>query len=383
MPFAHNAVTTFNIDRDRRDFDVASRVERYLTKTNQNKFAALMMKMGKKTTKSKEFYWFDSMNDVWATQINNGGGYDADPSTVDLVVDDASIFAAKDLFYCGRTNELMLVNEVDTDTNTVTVTRNYGGSGIAALDNDDYIYRLGNAMEENSLPPASKILQPDKFYNFTQILRTTFDESETDWSEDKETAESERKRLRQDKAIAHTLDMERVVLFGQRKEDTVNKRHLTGGLRYFLSSNATNVDGVLTENTLINTILPDVWKYQGGDRFLIGSMFLMGVINNWAGDRIKTNTGDKSYGLDLNYLITPWGRLYLVHSHALDGYFADWGFIVNMKALKLRPLQRRDTKLITNIQENGRDGWKDEYKTEFGVEVRLEKTHGIIHGVTG
>lgn len=380
MAFKHTAVTTFDISNERRDFDVAPQIERYLTKNGLNKFAALLMKMGKKVTKSKRFTWFDSMNDVWQTQINS-----VSANASELVVDDASIFAPKDLLYCGRVDEVMFVNDVDTVTNTVTVIRNYGGnpSGAGALQNGDYVIRLGNAMEENSLAPRSKILQPDEFYNYTQILRTPFDESETDAAEDKETNESERKRLRQDKAIAHTLDMERIVLFGQRKEDNVDKRHLTGGLRYFIKSNVTNVNGILTENTLINNILPNVWKYQGGDRFLIGSMFLMGVINNWAGDRIKTNSGDKSYGMDLQYLITPWGRLYLVHSHALDGYFADWGFIVNLKALKLRPLKGRDTKLRTNIQENDRDGWKDEYKTEFGVEVRLEKTHGIIYGVTG
>lgn len=380
MAFKHTAVTTFDISNERRDFDVAPQIERYLTKNGLNKFAALLMKIGKKVTKSKRFTWFDSMNDVWQTQINS-----VSANANELVVDDASIFAPKDLLYCGRVDEVMFVNDVDTVTNTVTVIRNYGGnpSGAGALQNGDYVIRLGNAMEENSLAPRSKILQPDEFYNYTQILRTPFDESETDAAEDKETNESERKRLRQDKAIAHTLDMERIVLFGQRKEDNVDKRHLTGGLRYFIKSNVTNVNGILTENTLINNILPNVWKYQGGDRFLIGSMFLMGVINNWAGDRIKTNSGDKSYGIDLQYLITPWGRLYLVHSHALDGYFADWGFIVNLKALKLRPLKGRDTKLRTNIQENDRDGWKDEYKTEFGVEVRLEKTHGIIYGVTG
>lgn len=383
MAFKHTAVTTFDISNERRDFDVAPQIERYLTKNGLNKFAALLMKLTKKVTKSKRFTWFDSMNDVWQTQINNDGGYNTEAD--ELKVDDASIFAPKDLLYCGRVDEVMFVNEVNLDTNTVTVIRNYGGnsSGAGVLQNDDYVIRLGNAMEENSLAPQSKILQPDEFYNYTQILRTPFDESETDAAEDKETNESERKRLRQDKAIAHTLDMERIVLFGQRKEDNVHKRHLTGGLRYFINSNVTNVNGILTENTLVNNILPNVWKYQGGDRFLIGSMFLMGVINNWAGDRIKTNSGDKSYGMDLQYLITPWGRLYLVHSHALDGYFADWGFIVNLKALKLRPLKGRDTKLRTNIQENDRDGWKDEYKTEFGVEVRLEKTHGIIYGVTG
>src|SRR5690606_13670894 len=155
-----------------------------------------------KVTKSKRFTWFDSMNDVWQTQINHDGVYNADAT--ELVVDDASIFAPKDLLYCGRVDEVMFVTDVNTDTNTVTVIRNYGGnsSGAGVLQNDDYVIRLGNAMEENSLAPRSKILQPDEFYNYTQILRTPFDESETDAAEDKETNESERKRLRQDKAIA-------------------------------------------------------------------------------------------------------------------------------------------------------------------------------------
>ena len=39
-----------------------------------NKFAALLMKLTKKVTKSKRFTWFDSMNDVWQTQINNAVG---------------------------------------------------------------------------------------------------------------------------------------------------------------------------------------------------------------------------------------------------------------------------------------------------------------------
>ena len=163
-----------------------SRTDRTIPDQNGlNKFAALLMKLTKKVTKSKRFTWFDSMNDVWQTQINNDGGYNADAT--ELVVDDASIFAPKDLLYCGRVDEVMFVTDVNTDTNTVTVIRNYGGisSGAGVLQNDDYVIRLGNAMEENSLAPHSKILQPDEFYNYTQILRTPFDESETDAAEDK------------------------------------------------------------------------------------------------------------------------------------------------------------------------------------------------------
>jgi hypothetical protein len=47
-----------------------------------------------------------------------------------------------------------------------------------------------------------------------------------------------------------------------------------------------------------------------------------------------------------------------------------------------RPLRGRDTKLRTNIQAPGLDGWQDEYLTEAGLEVRLEKVHGILSNAT-
>jgi hypothetical protein len=53
-----------------------------------------------------------------------------------------------------------------------------------------------------------------------------------------------------------------------------------------------------------------------------------------------------------------------------------------MDYIAYRPLAGRDTTLKTNIQNNDVDGWMDEYLTEAGLEVRLEKTHAILKGVT-
>jgi hypothetical protein len=41
-------------------------------------------------------------------------------------------------------------------------------------------------------------------------------------------------------------------------------------------------------------------------------------------------------------------------------------------------LKGRDTKLMTNIQNNDEDGRRDMYQTECGLEIKLPKTHGII-----
>src|SRR5690606_40300328 len=85
-------------------------------------------------------------------------------------------------------------------------------------------------MEEFSSAPETKVAQPVKEYNYTQIFRRPFDQSMTSEREALRTSETERARLRRDQALEHRLDIERALLFGERKEDVANKRRMTGGL---------------------------------------------------------------------------------------------------------------------------------------------------------
>src|SRR5690606_6304580 len=179
------AVLTFDIDEHRRDFDVAAEIARYVPDTTQ--WAVLLMRARKRTTGTAEFFWFDE--DVYVSWTRVEGTYA--PSETEIIVQDATAYAPADLIKVPRTGEVMLVTETNPPANTIFVVRGYSGTTAAALNDGDWTHRMGNAMEENSTAPQSKIVQPTKFRNYTQIVRTPFDESMTSAAEDKKTRENE------------------------------------------------------------------------------------------------------------------------------------------------------------------------------------------------
>jgi hypothetical protein len=42
----------------------------------------------------------------------------------------------------------------------------------------------------------------------------------------------------------------------------------------------------------------------------------------------------------------------------------------------------RDTKVLPNRQPNDQDGRKDEYLSEVGLQFGLQRTHGVLTGIT-
>lgn len=373
------AVLTFDIDNQRRDFDVANEIARYVPDTTQ--WAVLLMRARKKATGSAEFFWYDE--DVYVSWTKVVGAH-GDTDT-NITVQDALAYAPKDLLKVPRTGEVMFVTASDPNTNTITVVRGYSGTTPAALDDGDWTHRMANAMEEYSLSPQPKMRQPDKFRNYVQEIRTPFDESDTSAAEDKKTRENERTRLRRSKAIDHRLDIERVSLFGVPFEDTANKRRTTGGIEAYIKTNVIDFSpsgGVMTEQDFEEKVLEPVFAYGNGRKVLVCSPRLGSVLNSYGRDKIETRSGEETYGMRLRFYKSFHGDLAVVVSRVLEHSYATWGFVLDMDNIYYRPLKGRDTKLRANIQENDRDGWKDEYATKFGMEVRLEKAHAIIKGVT-
>ncbi len=371
-------VLTFDIDRERRDIDVSEDIARLIP--DDSPFVVILMRAKKKVTETAEFKWFEEEPGGWWTQINNATGYTA--ADTNLVVDDASIFAPKDVIKVPRTGEVMFVTASNTTTNTITVVRGYGVTAAAALNDNDWLVRIGNAMEEFSNAPKPKLNQPTKVTNYTQIFRTPFDQSMTSAAESLKTAETERTRLRRLKALEHRLDMERAFLLGEPKEDVQNKRRMTGGLLHFIKTNVYDAGGTLTEAEFEN-FCEMLFQYGSSKKLLICAPRVLSVINQFAQGKLKTEVGEETYGVRLVRYMSAHGDLYLVKSRALEKEYAYMAIGVDMDNIAYRPLAGRDTKLRTNIQANDADGWMDEYLTEAGLEVRLEKTHAILKNVTG
>ncbi|TYO95132.1 SU10 major capsid protein [Desulfallas thermosapovorans] len=370
-------VLTFDLDTQRRDLDVARDIARYMP--DETPWTVMLLQSRKKGTQTAQFFWWEEDVYGYWTQVNSGAGYD--DTATDIVVDDASIFAPKDILKIPRTGEVMFVSAVNTGTNTITVMRGYGETAAAAINDDDYVLCLGNAMEERSSAPQEKILQPVKMYNYCGITRTTFGGSGTVLAEQQVTNEQERARLTRDKGVDHRLSLERMLLFGERKEDATNKRRMSRGIEKFITTNVYDAGGEMTEADFDQNVCEPVFKYGTKRKVLVASPRMVSIINGFAKDKLQVSQGAKEYGLDLQEYISPHGRLVIAPSRILEQYYAYHSFVIDMKYVSFRAL--RDTKLRRNIQAPDVDGFLDEYLTEAGLEFRVEKAHMTIKNATG
>lgn len=329
-----------------------------------------------------KFEWMeDGLAPRWDA-VNNGAGY-ADNATT-IVVDNGSYFAANDLVKVPRTGEVMLVTNIST--NTLTVTRGYGVTTAAALVDNDPLVIIGNVNEEFATMRTMKTTGLTPMYNYTQIWRTPFGVSRTAQNT-KLYGPKELSYQQMKKGIEHKKDIERSLIFGERKEDTsgAHPKRATGGLLSFLTANNYDAGGALTQSEFDNNISEVVFKYGSKDKILYASARLLSVINGWALGKLMIDQSAKKYGLSVFKYITPFGNYNIINGmHTLEGaVYGTYGIVIDPENVRYRPLQGGDTKLRTNIQANDTDGRIDEYLTEGGLEVRNAETHAVITGITG
>lgn len=366
---ARGPVTTFDIDRDRKELDVTKRIAE--ERPDIGLFMVILMRARKRRTINTILQWWDDRPWAWWCDVTEA----VDETSTTIPVDDASIFAPKDVAIVPRTQEQIFVEDVNLQANTITVIRGYGTVAAAPIQAGDKLMWLANAMEQFSRAPQSKVAQPTKRFNFTQTVRTPFDESMQSATDNLVTAETERQRLRRKKLFDHRLALERTAIWGQMKEDPVNRRHLTAGINSYIITHEFDFGGQMDEKTFFGPFTEMAFAYGSQDKVLLTSPTVAVRLNEFAREKIETSSGEDTYGLKLRYIQTFLGRLYIVVSRTFEHDFAGAGFVLDMENIWYRPKQTRDTKLRTNIQENDADGWRDEYLTEFAMQVELEKTH--------
>lgn len=372
-------VTSFNIDTDRRDLNVADRILEL--QPSATPFLVIGDRTSTGAAKSLEETWYDDDLAPWWTEASAT----ATTSDTEITLNDGSIVKPKDLIKNTTTKEVMFVEAVSGDK--VTVKREYGkedgaeGTAAADVSVDDNFMRMGNAMEENSRSPEGRATQPNKFYNFVQTFRTPFSGSLEDATEDKKTIEDERARLSRRKGTEHKLDLERSYVFGERNEHINEKRRTMGGLFQFLTNQYNTIGGNLTE-TILEEALEDAFRYGSKEKIFITSPRVGTAINKMARDNIQTRSGEDYYGLKIAEYISFHGTLYVATSHMFERDYVGMGVILDMENIDILPYGSFSTTLRKNLQEEDRLGWKDEYLTMSTLRVRLNKTHRVLDGIT-
>jgi hypothetical protein len=383
-------VTTFHIDSHRRDIDVSKEIS-YLVPT-ATPFLTILTRARKDPIDSLMDIWYDKGAPKWFSQIDHEGGYTN--SDTELVLDDVSYIKAKDILKNTRTGEILFTDSVDTGAKEVTVVREYGydasassGTQKAAINDGDYIMRLGNAMEENSSAPGSSVTQPSKLFNVVQTIRTPFDSSMDNELEAKKAGPRTRVRLRREKSLDHRIDIEKTSVFGERIEDVAESRRMTGGVLFYINSNSYDVEstngGNLTEAEL-EKICEQGFKYKsntGDTKLGVCSYKVAGIINQLAAQRIETTSAEEMYGMRLKKFRSFTGDLVLAPTRLFEHDYENILLILDMENISYRPFAGHDSKLRTNIQAPDLDGWKDEYMTKFSIKVRNAETHLVATGI--
>ena len=345
----------------------------------------LLLKQIKNMTKvaeNKKFDWLE--DDVKAVDdaINMAGG--ALAADTKLIVDTGALFRVGDIVQNKRTHENMYVSVINPDgdnVNELTFVRGHGEVSAAAINDNDGLKIIGNVNAEGSGTREIKSTEPEDCYNYTQIFKTPFGVTNTANATGVYGSGDELSQKRNKAGIEHLIDIGNSFYFGHRKEDAVKGNSMRGVFQ-FCTENNYAAGGTLTQANFNNLFCKNAFLYGGDVKILFADATLVSAIDGWALGKLQVSESAKAYGLRITEYMSPFGVLNIVYDKVLNnsGYN---GVILDINSLKYRPLKGRDTKLETNIQDNGEDMIKEQYITECGLELRNPKKHAVITGVTG
>lgn len=360
---------------------------------------ALLMKMAKRPVDEAEFRWFeeDPLN-RWLTLTT---GFNAAATTIS--VGDVSGIYPDDILRASWYNtttstlveELLRVTAVNRSTNQVTVGRGYGPTNAqdfsgASSASPLQITVLGNLSQEGASPPEDRNHQPVVLRNVTGITRTPFSITQSLDASRQRANPQERARLQRYWGREHRKSIEQMILFGEMNEDLSAgaPRRMTGGVVRFIQTNVFDMAQNMTLPDFYD-IAEEVFRYgDSGEKWVFASATFMTRVANMYADRLRLDQSETQLGVRYNRIVTPHGEFRLVLHRMLRGPV--WGraaIILDLSSangeplVQYRPQRGRDTKLRLNIHNPGDDLYRDEYLTEAGVQVKLERLHGLIINV--
>lgn len=346
-----------------------------------NPLVVLSKKASTSPCSSYKYEWIDNATDVrW---VNVGTAAAADATSIVLSAGEGKNAAVNDLMKVTATGEVIKVTAIATDT--LTVSRDVGGAigAKAAIAKDTKLLVIGNASMQGSGAPAENIAGTSAFDNYTQIFKTAFSITNT---LDATTVYGmqELARLRKQAGIQHAKSMEYAFLFGQKSIDTTGAQPVTttqGIVPAILGdgTTATSTKAAMTEAKLM-TFCEDLFQYGGASRTCFCSPDTLSWFAQTASSKLQLiqSDHDSTLGLNVTKYATPHGVLDLVLHPLLRTGYAGYLIALSMDEISYKPLKARDTKLITNIQDNDEDGERDQYLTEAGIMLRQPKKHGIF-----
>lgn len=283
-------------------------------------------------------------------------------------------------------------------SDTLTVVRNVGGAGLAAINPGVAIRILGSAAEEGATPPNSKTTIKENKFTYTEIFRTSFEFTKTQVaSAAYGISGSERRREQRKKLVEHKIKLNSAALWGYKSQDLTGGPNgypirTTDGINNVISTNVVDAGGVLTRKTF-EEFAETAFRYGSRTKLLLAAPKIISAFNQWGNSFMQVTPGEKKYGVKVSTIHTGHGDFMLVRDWMLEhppsggtNGFGGTAFAIDIDECEYVYLsgngENRDTRLKANVVNDGRDSYVDEYLTECGFCFKQEKWHSKLYNVT-
>jgi len=304
----------------------------------------------------------------------------ADGSGTTLTVADAYIYQVNDLVKVE--SEIMRVTAIASAT-TLTVTRAYAGTTGAAHSSKTLVI-LGSADPENSAAPAGQSDDQQALYNYVQTFTRAVDLSADEIAVANVEGNALTGNLKR-RYIEWMRLFSAAFFYGVRYQDSTNKINVMGGLAQFITTNPTNVGGALSITNIDAEVLQIV--QAGGDpKVLVMSPTQKQKLD--ALDSNKIYTGKRELATGGNPVVSTWQSGVLDHTMDVLVDFTlktDEVWILDTDLIAVGPLSNNGVNGNVHVEDAttpGQDGEKKVIRGKYTLEVKQEKGHSYLYGLT-
>lgn len=302
------------------------------------------------------------------------------------------------------TRENVLVRSVNSPTQ-VLVQRGVGTTAAAAIGASVNLWMVGNAFEEASLRPASLLIIPDRYINYTQIFRNTWAVSDTTRATQQIAGDTFVAESRNDCAMFHAADIEKALFFGQKFYGPLNNQpfHTMDGLLNIIANrapaNITTAGGTTNWTQLQAALDPLFNQVTDPKNKPERILFVGGAARNVLHNIFRTNStyfiedSQTEWGLQFDSFRIPRGRFTIIEHPLFNAYgqsstWAKMAVSIDLNSINLAYMNGRKTKnkeFNTQGQvdvDNGVDAQGGTLTSELTLLVKNPAADGVVFNLT-
>lgn len=409
MPIGANAGTIVRGQRKVTDVAAARQVlqvekEMINVSADVAPLYAMLKKLGNvKKVNNPVFYWYET--DWLPKYITvgsagfNGAETNLTSAANEITAGDGSRVNVGTVLKNQRTGEYMLVTVV-TSANDITVSRGqFGGpAGAAALVGDQILIESFADTEGNTSPSGISSEPAAPKSNVCQTIRQAVDMSGRELELETYGGDDWTRALKDSReAMLHHQEA-MMLTSGVRQTTSPNK---AAGAEFFVTTNVTNVGGLLTEPVLVDNFITPWFRQNNSKKNMAvfaGEKFCR-ALDVFGRDLIRYDTSDTGIGIKVMKYRSNFGEIEIIRHGALtpSGFTSTsatnlglqgYAYGLNLDLCKSVQLGSRGMKLRTGVSGTGIaapdvDGKKVEWLADVSFQLQSETQHAILKGITG